>query len=590
MKTWVIVARLARYRLWLFLLCGLGVGMAAYLFPVFIGLIARQFLDTLDAGAQPGPDLWLPLVLLIAVSIVRAVVSVFAQSVEQALNLVVGTLLRRNMLEHILRQPGARALPGSAGEAISRFRDDVKTIGIGIGWLLDPVGQTVVAAVSISILLRIDARLTLAVLAPLVLVIVMVRAANARIRGLRRVAQQSIGDVTGLLGEVFGAALSIKVAGAEERAVDYLRRLNEARRRATLADRVFTQFLHSAATNIAHVGTGVLLLLAAGAMREGQFSVGDFALFVVYIASLTSLTSMFGTFMTNYRQMEVSIERLLTLMRGAPDEALVEPAPIHLLGAVPHTAHIASAIEEPLHELRASALTFTYPGTQRGIFDIDLHIRQGTFTVITGRIGSGKTTLLRVLLGLLPAERGTIYWNQQRIEDPAAVFVPPRSAYTPQAPRLVSESLRDNILLGVPAHGVDFERIIHAAVLESDMEELGLDTLVGPRGVRLSGGQVQRVAAARMFARPADLLVVDDLSSALDVQTERLLWERLLHQPRLTCLAVSHRHAALRRADHVIVLVDGRIHDQGRLADLLERCTEMQALWQQPTNGYASRE
>ena len=164
------------------------------------------------------------------------------------------------------------------------------------------------------------------------------------------------------------------------------------------------------------------------------------------------------------------------------------------------------------------------------------------------------------------------------------------SANNQAGPRLVSESLRDNILLGVPAHAVDFERIIHAAVLESDMAELGLDTMVGPRGVRLSGGQVQRVAAARMFARPADLLVVDDLSSALDVQTERLLWERLLHQPQLTCLAVSHRHAALRRADHVIVLVDGRIHDQGQLADLLERCSEMQALWQQPTNGYASRE
>jgi ATP-binding cassette subfamily B protein len=76
-----------------------------------------------------------------------------------------------------------------------------------------------------------------------------------------------------------------------------------------------------------------------------------------------------------------------------------------------------------------------------------------------------------------------------------------------------------------------------------DLED-GLDTLIGPRGVKLSGGQIQRVAAARMFVRPAQLLVVDDLSSALDVETERVLWERLLERPELTCLAVSHRHAA----------------------------------------------
>src|SRR5205807_8957492 len=148
-----------------------------------------------------------------------------------------------------------------------------------------------------------------------------------------------------------------------------------------------------------------------------------------------------------------------------------------------------------------------YPGTQRGVTDISFHLRRGSFTVVTGRIGSGKTTLLRVLLGLLPMDSGAVLWNGQHVADPASLFVPPRSAYTPQSPRLVSESLRDNILLGVPAHAVDLERVVHAAVLERDLTDLedGLDTLVGPRGMRLSGGQVQRVAAARMFARPAEL-------------------------------------------------------------------------------------
>jgi ATP-binding cassette subfamily B protein len=388
--------------------------------------------------------------------------------------------------------------------------------------------------------------------------------------------------VTGLLGEVFGAAQAIKVANAEELVVAHLRELNERRRHATLADRVFTQFVSSAATNVANLGTGVLLLLAARSMTDGRFTVGDFALFVSYIGWLTQITSMFGQFMTNYRQMDVSLQRLQALMEGAPKGALVEHAPLYLRGPLPGPSVAETQPEEPLLEVAGENVSFLYPGTQQGISQVSFRLRRGTFTVVTGRIGAGKTTLVRVLLGLLPMQSGALRWNGELIADPAGLFVPPRSAYTPQAPRLVSESLRDNILLGVPEHVVDLDRVVHAAVLERDLPDLedGLDTLVGPRGVKLSGGQVQRVAAARMFARPAELLVVDDLSSALDVETERVLWERLLQRRDLTCVAVSHRHAALRRADQILLLGDGRLCDTGTLTELLERSDEMRQLWE----------
>jgi ATP-binding cassette subfamily B protein len=261
-------------------------------------------------------------------------------------------------------------------------------------------------------------------------------------------------------------------------------------------------------------------------------------------------------------------------------------------GKLPELPYVAKSEEHHLELLEARGLTFQYPASGVGIEAIDLKLKRGSFTVITGRIGAGKTTLLRALLGLLPRDAGEIYWNGEAVEAPASFFVPPRCAYTAQSPRLFSETLRENILLGLPEAKVDLPGAIHSAVMEQDIQELehGLDTLIGTKGVKLSGGQIQRSAAARMFVRNPELLVFDDLSSALDVETEQRLWQRLFSHrdginssggdSRPTCLVVSHRRAALRRADHIIVLKEGKIAAEGKLEALLESSPEMQDLWE----------
>jgi ATP-binding cassette subfamily B protein len=255
---------------------------------------------------------------------------------------------------------------------------------------------------------------------------------------------------------------------------------------------------------------------------------------------------------------------------------------LHLRGPLPDERPAGSAEAEPLRLLTVHGLTYRHPGGGRGVEGIDLRLPRGTLTVVTGRVGAGKTTLLRALLGLVPAEAGEIRWNGALVADPAALLVPPRATYTAQAPRLFGETLRANMLLGVPDDPARVADAVHGAMLERDVAAFprGLETVVGTRGVTLSGGQVQRVAVARMLVREAGLMVIDDVSSALDPETERALW-RNLRGRGVTCLAVSHRRAALSQADQVVVLKEGRSTRAGHLGHLLATDVEMAALWEE---------
>jgi ATP-binding cassette subfamily B protein len=233
-----------------------------------------------------------------------------------------------------------------------------------------------------------------------------------------------------------------------------------------------------------------------------------------------------------------------------------------------------------LELLEVEGLTVRHRGSDRGIDGVTLRIERGSFVVVTGAVGSGKTTLLRALLGLLPSE-GTIRWNGVLIDDPGSFLVPPRVAYAAQVPRLWSAALEENVVLGWTADVDEIDTALRLACLHTDVDVMpsGLATLVGPRGVRLSGGQLQRATAARALVRTPELLVVDDLSSALDVETERALWDGLADGGPATCLVVSHRRAALSRADRIVVLESGAVVADGPLDELLATSPELQRLW-----------
>ncbi len=257
--------------------------------------------------------------------------------------------------------------------------------------------------------------------------------------------------------------------------------------------------------------------------------------------------------------------RATSVLAGGGDLTQLPPGVDLRTGAAPDPA---PAAREPLQSLTVRGLAAIHDDGTLGVSDVDLTVSSGELVLLLGQVGSGKSSLLGALAGLV-SSTGTICWNERELTDRELDLRPGRIAIVTQVPRVLSGTFADNITLDHDDREIG--PAVATARLDRDVAEAGgPDALVGHRGVRLSGGQVQRLALARALACGAEILLADDVSSALDAATEVELWQAL-RATGATVLGATSKAAALAQADRVVVLADGAVADQGPWRDLVDR-------------------
>ncbi|MFI5935261.1 ATP-binding cassette domain-containing protein [Actinoplanes sp. NPDC051494] len=356
------------------------------------------------------------------------------------------------------------------------------------------------------------------------------------------------------------AARTVKLAGATAPVLRHLAGLDEIRserQRHEIAIQVWARSTPS-------VLSGLLPIAAWAMYLAGNLSAAATLIAVAVLGAARWFAWTTASLVSNFPSARVWTRRTVA-MTGVAEYS--SPVPGVDLDAGTAQAP-PEAPREALRRLELTGFSAIHENGTVGAEDIDLVVDRGELVLVVGPVGAGKSSLLRALAGIVH-HTGGLSWNGRPVDEPETFLRPNQVGYVAQLPRVLSGTVADNIELG---HRVDAADAVSTAQLEHDLAVAGggLQLLIGHKGTRLSGGQLQRLALARALAPRTELLVADDVSSALDVTTELELW-RALRAHGVTVVGSTSKRAALSRADRVVVMIGGRAVAQGTWPELEDR-------------------
>lgn len=530
--------------------------------------------DGIDALIEGRPE-EVPALALAVVGMGAAVVVV--RTASRVLFFTPGRMVeaevKRDLFSRLLEHQPSFVRRFAPADVISRASSDINHVRLlaGFGAL-----QIVNAAAALSMtgvqMVRISLELALWVLAPVGVGLVLTQLAIGRMFVLVRRMQRQLAGLSDHILSTYQGVATVQGFTAEAAFHERFDEQNKAYLRSSLERANIRTVIGPMLALAGSVNVFLLLYLGGPMAVRGEITVGELVAFTTLIAYLVNPLRSVSFLLSIVKEAQSSIERAREILDPAPDRPeLPDPEP------VPGSA--------PAIEIRD--LSFHYPesagseeqaarhheaGERGALEQVSLSVPSGSTLGLLGPTGSGKSTLLAVLARLYNPPRGTVFIDGVDILDLDLEEWREAMTLVPQKAFLFSESLKENVLLSELDDG-RVEQALAAAALEHDVEALprGLASPVGEAGLMLSGGQRQRVALARALVREPVLLMLDDVLSAVDHATERELLQTLRARRGITTIIVAHRLTALRHADRIAVLEEGRLTASGTHEELAEQ-------------------
>jgi ATP-binding cassette subfamily B multidrug efflux pump len=531
--------------------------------------VLKDAVDDLSQGVTQGKLIFYG-ALILGIAIAGGLLRYFTRRLLIGVSRYVEYDIRNEFFARLQRQPLAYFHANRTGDLMSRATNDLNAVRMMVGpAVLYATTTGLTFVVALIFMLTINVRLTLFALVPLPLMTISARYFGRAIHTRFERIQAQLADISAVTQEALAGVRVVRAYGQEQRELERFRAANlEYVERNRVLIRLQGVFYPSMSLFMG-VAELIVLYLGAREVMQGDMSLGELVAFNTYLAMLAWPMIAFGWVTNLLQRGRASWARMLEVLEA---ESAIDDR---------HVTHPNVQPSDLRGEIELRDLSFSY-GDKLVLRGINLHVKAGQTVAIVGRTGSGKSTLLALLARLHDPPAGTVFIDGMDVRTLPLATLRGAIGFVPQEPFLFSDTVGGNIAFGAGgvggAGGAGWagrvEEVAGISRLARDVADFptGYETRVGERGITLSGGQKQRTALARALFIDPRVLILDDAMSAVDTQTEHEILEGLREFRRgRTALIVSHRVSTVRDADHIVVLEDGAVSEEGTHDDLVAR-------------------